>query len=47
MEKRINILNEMVEKMKDKPFSEYDLFTGIHGHHRNRRNYTINIKNNF
>jgi hypothetical protein len=36
MEKRVNILNEIVKQMKDKPFSEYDRFTGIHGSHRNR-----------
>ena len=36
MENRIKIVNETVEKMKDKPFNEWDRFTGIHGGHRNR-----------
>lgn len=36
MEKRIKIVNETVKLMKDKTFSEWDKFTGIHGHHRNR-----------
>lgn len=33
---RLNIVNETVEKMKNKPFSEIDDFTSIHGSHRNR-----------
>ena len=36
MEKRFNILNETVEKLKHKKFSEFDQFTHIHGSHRNR-----------
>ena len=36
MEKRVKKVNETVKLMKDKPFSEWDKFTGIHGHHRNR-----------
>ena len=36
MEKRLKTVNETVELMKNKPFSEWDKFTGIHGHHRNR-----------
>tara|TARA_B100000073_G_C23589914_1_gene515882 strand:- start:162 stop:683 length:522 start_codon:yes stop_codon:yes gene_type:complete len=36
MEKRVHKVNETVELMKDKPFSEWDKFTSIHGHHRNR-----------
>lgn len=36
MEKRVKIVNETVKLMKDKPFSEWDNFTGIHGSHRNR-----------
>ena len=36
MTKRLKKTNETVELMKDKPFSEWDKFTGIHGHHRNR-----------
>ena len=36
MVKRFKKVNETVELMKDKPFSEWDKFTGIHGHHRNR-----------
>ena len=37
MEKRMNLLNETVTQMKDKDFSEWDRFTGIHGSHRNRK----------
>jgi hypothetical protein len=36
MTKRLKKTNETVELMKDKPFSKWDKFTGIHGHHRNR-----------
>jgi len=36
MTKRVKIVNEIVELMKDKSFSEWDKFTGIHGSHRNR-----------
>lgn len=36
MEKRFKKVNETVELMKDKPFSEYCEFTHIHGGHRNR-----------
>lgn len=36
MEKRFKKVNETVEFMKDKPFSEYCKFTHIHGGHRNR-----------
>tara|TARA_B100001996_G_scaffold281408_1_gene221816 strand:- start:280 stop:810 length:531 start_codon:yes stop_codon:yes gene_type:complete len=36
IEKRLNIMNETVEKMKHKKFCEWDKFTGIHGSHRNR-----------
>lgn len=36
MENRMKIVNETVEKMKDKLFDEYDKFTSIHGSHRNR-----------
>ena len=36
MTKRFKKVNETVELMKDKPFSQWDKFTGIHGHHRNR-----------
>jgi hypothetical protein len=36
MENRIKIVNETVEKMKDKPFNEWDRLTGIRGSHRNR-----------
>lgn len=36
MTKRLNIVNKTVALMKDKPFSEFDEFTHIHGHHRNR-----------
>jgi hypothetical protein len=38
MEKRIKILNEVVYQLKDKEFSDWDKFTGIHGSHRNRKN---------
>ena len=37
MEERLNLVNEMVKLMKDKPFSEWDRFTGIHGSHKNRK----------
>ena len=37
MEKRFKKVNETVELMKDKSFKECDKFTGIHGHHRNRK----------
>lgn len=33
---RLKKVNETVELMKNKPFNEWDKFTGIHGHHRNR-----------
>lgn len=36
IEKRFNIMNETVEKMKHKKFHIWDKFTGIHGSHRNR-----------
>ena len=36
MEKRFNIVNETVEKMKHQKFKEYDEFTHIHGSHKNR-----------
>lgn len=36
MEKRFNIVNEIVEQMKDEKFDVLDNFTGIHGSHRNR-----------
>ena len=36
MEKRVKKVNETVKLMKDKPFSKWDKFTGIHGSHRNR-----------
>ena len=35
MDKRFKKVNETVELMKNKPFSEVDKFTGIHGHHKN------------
>ena len=31
-----NIVNEIVEQMKDEKFDVLDNFTGIHGSHRNR-----------
>ncbi len=34
--KRINSMNELYEKIKDKPFSYYNEFYHIHGSHRNR-----------
>ena len=37
IEKRFNILNETVKKMKHKKFKEWDKFTHIHGSHRNRK----------
>ena len=36
MEKRFNIVNETLEKMKHQKFMEYDEFTHIHGSHKNR-----------
>lgn len=36
MKKRMTILNQTVQQMQAKPFSEWDKFTGIHGNHRNR-----------
>ena len=36
MKKRVKIVNEVVKLTKDKPFKEWDKFTGIHGGHRNR-----------
>ena len=36
IEKRFNIVNETVEKMKHKKFTVWDKFTGIHGSHRDR-----------
>ena len=36
IEKRFNIMNETVEKLKHKDFSVFDEFTHIHGSHRNR-----------
>lgn len=36
MRKRFKKVNEIVDLMKDKPFSEWDQFTGIHGMHRGR-----------
>ena len=36
MKKRVEIVNKTVELMKDKSFSQWDTFTGIHGNHRNR-----------
>lgn len=36
MKKRMNIVNETVERMKNLSFSEIDSFTDIHGSHRNR-----------
>tara|TARA_B110000879_G_C11175577_1_gene515812 strand:+ start:2274 stop:2813 length:540 start_codon:yes stop_codon:yes gene_type:complete len=41
MKKRINKLNETVERMKDKSFELWDRFTGIHGSHRNRKCHSI------
>lgn len=38
MEKRFNIVNEIVEQMKYEKFDVLDNFTGIHGSHRNRLN---------
>ena len=37
MTKRFKKVNETVELMKDEPFRKWDKFTGIHGHHRNRK----------
>lgn len=37
MEKRLNIVNDTVLKLKDKSFDIYDKFTHIHGSHRNRK----------
>lgn len=37
MKDRINKMNEICLIMKDKPFAEWDRFTGIHGGHRNRK----------
>lgn len=37
MGKRFKRVNETVELMKDKPFSKWDKFTGIHGGHRDRK----------
>ncbi len=34
--KRINRMNKLYEKIKDKPFSYYDKFYHIHGSHRDR-----------
>jgi len=36
MQNRFKKVNETVKLMKDNPFSQWDKFTGIHGHHRNR-----------
>jgi hypothetical protein len=44
MEKRIKIVNEQVELMKNRPFHEYDKFTGIHGSHRNRKPVSTSLK---
>ena len=33
---RINFMNNIVKKMENKNFSDWDTFTGIHGGHRNR-----------
>ena len=38
MEKRFNIVNETVAKLKDKPFNTFDKFTHVHGSHRDRKN---------
>ena len=35
---RLEGMNSMVEKLKDKPFSYYETFYQIHGSHRNRKN---------
>jgi uncharacterized protein (UPF0297 family) len=43
MTKRVKRVNETVEFMKNKPFSEMDNFTHIHGAHRNRNSH-INQK---
>ena len=40
MEKRYNIVNETVERLKDKEFTFWDKFTHIHGSHRNRNKKT-------
>ncbi len=37
MEKRFNIVNETVKKLKDKDFITVDKFTHIHGSHRNKK----------
>lgn len=34
--KRIKAMNALCERIKDKPFSYWDRFYGIHGSHRNR-----------
>ena len=34
---RIVGMNSLYEKIKDKPFSYYDEFYGLHGNHRNRK----------
>ena len=34
--KRLRGMNDMTRKMSNKSFSDYDLFYGIHGGHRNR-----------
>lgn len=34
--KRIENMNKLYESIKEKPFTYYDLFYHIHGHHRNR-----------
>tara|TARA_B100000900_G_C20588764_1_gene720746 strand:- start:969 stop:1511 length:543 start_codon:yes stop_codon:yes gene_type:complete len=41
MKKRIEKMNKIKEEIKDKPFSYWDKFTGIHGHHTNRNNYHV------
>jgi len=37
MKKRIVNMNKIVEEIKNKPFSYWDRFYGIHGSHRNRK----------
>ena len=36
MKKRMKLVNDTVELMKHKPFSQFDTFTHIHGSHRDR-----------
>lgn len=40
---RIKNMNKLYEKIKDKPFSYWDKFYGLHGHHRERERKIITI----